>query len=345
MVVDDAGNLYISDQNISMIDKVNSSGQIVAMAGGGEYSPSTTPQAATSVALNNPAGLAVDGAGNLYIADFSNDLVEEVNLAGQLWIVAGGGANMPSATGQPATSAGLGLIQGVEVDGAGNLYIADGQNVGNGDNVVEKVTALGVGLTFPFTDVGSSSLPQTLHLNNIGNTTLTLSSLAATTDFPLQSTGTCTVSATNSQSLATGTNCSVTYLFHPTTGGVLNESATLTDNNLNVSNAQQGLPMTGTGVGGSNPQLTNINPPSGSSGTLVTLTGTNLSGATEVNFGTNQVTPASDSSTTVTANAPSGTGTVNVTVTTPNGVSNAESFTYTGGTPAATPTFSPGTGT
>jgi Chitobiase/beta-hexosaminidase C-terminal domain/IPT/TIG domain/Family of unknown function (DUF6067) len=344
MVVDDAGNLYISDQNISVIDKVNASGQITAIAGGGVNSPSTTPQAATTVALNNPAALAVDGAGNLYIADYSNDLVEQVNLAGQLVVVAGGGVNAPTSTGQPSTSAGLGLIQGIEVDGAGNLYIADGTDVGNGDNVVEKVTALGVGLKFPFTDVGSSSLAQTLHLNNIGNQTLTFSSLSATTDFPLQTSGTCTLSPTSGESLATSANCSVTYLFHPTQGGVLNESATLTDNNLNGSSAQQGLPFTGTGVGGTNPQLTTINPPSGGSGTLVTLTGTNLSGATEVTFGTTQVTPASDSSTTVTANAPSGTGTVNVTVTTSNGTSNAESFTYTG-TPAATPTFSPAAGT
>jgi hypothetical protein len=343
MVVDAAGNLYISDQNISVIDKVNSAGQIVAMAGGGSNSPSTTPQAATSVALNNPAGLAVDGAGNLYIADFSNDLVEQVNLAGQLVIVAGGGGTIPSSTAQASTDAQLGLLQGVEVDGAGNLYIADGQDIGGGDNMVEKVSAVGFPLNFPFTNVGSSSVPQSLHLNNIGNQTLTFSSVSATTDYPLQSTGTCTLTATNGQSLATGANCSLTYLFHPTQGGTLNETATLTDNNLNVANAQQPLSLTGTAVGGTNPQLTGINPPSGSAGTSVTLTGTNLSGATEVTFGSTPVTPTSSTSTTAVATAPSGSGTVNVTVTTPNGTSNSESFTYI--VPAATPTFSPAAGT
>ena len=97
-------------------------------------------------------------------------------------------------------------------------------------------------------------------------------------------------------------------------------------------------------MGGTNPQLTSINPPSGTSGTSVTVTGTNLSGATEMTFGSTPVTPTSSTSTTVTANAPTGSGTVNVTVTTANGTSNAESFTYTG-TTVATPTFSPGAGT
>jgi hypothetical protein len=344
MVMDGSGNFYISDQNISVIEKVNSSGQIVSVAGGGGNAPSTTPQSALTVALNNPAGLAVDGAGDLYIADFSNNLVEQVNVAGQLVVIAGGGGTVPTATPQSSLNAQLGNIQGVEVDGAGNVYIADGQNIGNGDNMVEKVSAAGAPLNFPFTNVGSSSVPQSLKLTNIGNQSLNLASLSAATDYPLQTGGTCTLTPTSGQTLATSTNCSVSYAFHPTTGGVLNETATLTDNNLNATNAHQSLSFTGTGVGGSNPQLTSINPPSGSSGTSVTVTGTNLSGATEMTFGSTPVTPTSSTSTTATAIAPTGSGTVNVTVTTANGTSNAESFTYSS-TPAATPTFSPGAGT
>jgi hypothetical protein len=343
MVMDGSGNLYISDQNIGVIEKMNSAGQIVSVAGGGGSAPSTSPQPALNVAINNPAGLAVDGAGDLYIADYSNNLVEQLNLAGQLVVIAGGGGTIPSATPQSSTSAQLGLIEGVEVDGAGNVYIADGQNIGGGDNMVEKVSAAGAPLNFPYTNVGSSSVPQSLKLTNIGNQSLSLASVSATTDFPLQTTGTCTVTANSGQTLASSSNCSLAYAFHPTGGGVLNEAATLTDNNLNATNAQQALSFTGTGVGGTNPQLTSISPPSGGSGTSVTLTGTNLSGATAVTFGTTPVTPGSSAATTVTATAPAGSGTVSVTVTTPNGTSNGESFTYTS-TPAATPTFSPGAG-
>jgi hypothetical protein len=126
---------------------------------------------------------------------------------------------------------------------------------------------------------------------------------------------------------------------------VLNEAATLTDNNLNATNAQQVLSFTGTGVGGTNPQLASISPSSGASGTSVTVTGTNLSGATAVTFGSIPVTPSSSTSTSATAVAPAGSGTVSVTVTTPNGTSNGESFTYTATTAVAKPTFSPATGT
>jgi len=344
MVMDGSGNFYLSDQNISVIEKVNSSGQIVSMAGGGGNAPSTTPQSALSVALNNPAGLAVDGAGDLYIADFSSGLIEQVNLAGQLVVVAGGGGTVPSATVQSSTTAELGNIQGVEVDGAGNIFIADGQNIGNGNNMVEKVSAISAPLNFPFTNVGSTSVPQSVKVTNIGNQATTFTSVSAATDYPLQSGGTCTMTGSGGQSLASSAACSLKYAFHPTLGGVLNEAANLNDNNLNVANSHQPIAFTGTGVGGTNPQLTSINPPSGASGTSVTVTGTNLSGATTMTFGSTSVTPTSSTSTTVTGNAPSGSGTVNVTVTTANGTSNAESFTYTA-TAAATPTFSPAAGT
>jgi hypothetical protein len=343
MVMDAAGNFYLSDQNISVIDKVSSSGQITTVAGGGSNAPSTSPQSALSVALNNPASLAVDGAGDLYIADFSNNLVERLNTGGQLAVIAGGGSTIPTATPQPSTSAQLGNIQGVEVDGAGNLYIADGQNIGNNNNMVEKVSTTIAPLSFPYTNVGQTSAAQSMNVMDIGNQTLTFNSVSATTDFPLQSGGTCTMTSSSGQTLASGVSCSLKYAFAPTQGGVLNESATLSDNALNVSNATQGIPLTGTGIG-LTPQLTAISPSTGGSGTSVTVTGTNLSGATEMNFGSSSVTPTSSTSTSVTAIAPAGSGTVTVTVTTTGGTSNGESFTYTS-SPAATPTFSPAAGT
>ena len=187
-------------------------------------------------------------------------------------------------------------------------------------------------------------MPQSVKLTNIGNQSATFASVSAATDYPLQSGGTCTMTGSSGQSLASSSTCSLSYAFHPSHGGVLNEAATLNDNNLNVANSHQPIAFTGTGVGGTNPELTSINPPSGASGTSVTVTGTNLSGATAMTFGSTPVTPTSSSSTTATATAPSGSGTVTVTVTTANGTSNGESFTYTSN-PAATPTFSPAAGT
>jgi len=85
------------------------------------------------------------------------------------------------------------------------------------------------------------------------------------------------------------------------------------------------------------PAVTNVSPDSGPAGTSVTITGTNLSGATAVDFGTTSASFSVTNSTTIAATTPAGNGTVDVTVTTPQGTSatsSADRFTY----PAATPT-------
>ncbi len=296
MVFDAAGNFYLSDQNISKIEKINTSGQIYSIAGGGSNSPSDTPQAALTVGLNNPAGLAVDGAGDLYIADFSNDLIEQINVAGELVVVAGGGSVVPTSAVQSSLTAALGNIQGVEVDGAGNIFIADGQNIGNGDNMVEKVTTVGAPLNFPYTNVGSKSVPQSLTLTDIGNTSLVMSSASSPTDYPQQSGGSCTVTAQNGQTLTTSTSCTIEYAFDPTTNGVLNEAATLTDNNLNVANSTQQLSFTGTGIGGTTVATPTFSPAGGAyvSGQTVTI-GDSTSGAS-IYYTTNGSTPTTSSS-------------------------------------------------
>jgi Chitobiase/beta-hexosaminidase C-terminal domain/IPT/TIG domain/Domain of unknown function (DUF4091)/Family of unknown function (DUF6067) len=295
MVIDGSGNLYISDQNIGIIEKVTSSGQIAWFAGGGGTAPSSTPQPALNAQISNPASLAVDGAGDLYIADYSNQLVEQVNLAGQLVVVAGGGVTIPNAIPESSTSAQLGLIEGVEVDGAGNLYIADGQNIGNGNNMIEKVGVLGALLTFPYTNVGSSGVPQSLKLTNIGNQSLSIANVSAATDFPLQTTGNCTVTANNGQSLASGANCTLTYVFDPTTGGVLNEAATLTDNNLNVPNAQQLLAFTGTGVGSNTVATPTFSPAAGSYDRSQMVAISSATSGTTIYYTTNGKTPTTSS--------------------------------------------------
>ena len=70
-------------------------------------------------------GVAVDGSGNLYIADYDNDRVRKVDASGTITTVAGTGTAGFSGDGGPATSAQLNAPYGVAVDGSGNLYIAD----------------------------------------------------------------------------------------------------------------------------------------------------------------------------------------------------------------------------
>jgi hypothetical protein len=345
MVFDASGNFYLSDQNISMIEKINTSGQIYSFAGGGSNAPATTPQAALTVALNNPAGLAVDGAGDLYIADFSNGFIEQVNVAGELVLVAGDGGTVPSSTVESSLSASLGNIEGVEVDGAGNIFIADGQNIGNGDNMVEKVSTVAAPLNFPYTDLGSESVPQSLTLANIGNTSLTLSSVSATTDYPLQSTGTCTVTAHSGQTLTTSSSCSVAYLFDPTTGGVLDETATLTDNNLNVANSTQPLSFTGTAIGGTTVATPTFSPAGGAyvSGQTVTI-GDSTTGAS-IYYTTNGSTPTTSSTLYSSAVSVSANETLEA-LAAKSGDTNSSvaSAVYVINATVATPTFSPAAG-
>ena len=122
--MDKSDNVYISDFNNNVIEEV-SAGMLTVIAGGGGSTPTTSPQMATSVSLNNPFGVAVDNSGNVYLADSSHQLIEEVR-GGNLTVIAGGGVTAPSTSPQPAISVNLSDAFGVAVDSSGNVYIADG---------------------------------------------------------------------------------------------------------------------------------------------------------------------------------------------------------------------------
>ena len=129
--MDAAGNLYIADSGNNSIRKVAPNGTITTVAGNGTQGYSGDGGPATSAELNYPYGVAVDAAGNLYIADTSNYRVRKVTPDGTITTVAGNGTEGYSGDGGPATSAGLGMPQGVAVDAAGNLYIADWTTIGS----------------------------------------------------------------------------------------------------------------------------------------------------------------------------------------------------------------------
>src|SRR5207248_1915767 len=83
---------------------------------------------ATSARLFGPKSLAIDAAGNLFIADAGNNRIRRVDAASGIIITVAGNGNFKfSGDGGPATSAGL-IPSGVEIDGAGNLFIADLEN-------------------------------------------------------------------------------------------------------------------------------------------------------------------------------------------------------------------------
>ena len=123
---DAAGNLYISDSYNNRIRKIDISGIITTVAGIGSYGLSGDGGQATNAQLSAPVGITFDSAGNLYIADQSNNAIRMVNTIGIISTIAGGsGSNVFNGDGGLATNAGLGGPMGVAFDGLGNLYIAD----------------------------------------------------------------------------------------------------------------------------------------------------------------------------------------------------------------------------
>ena len=127
VAVDSAGNVYIADTDNVRIRKVDSTGTITTIAGTGESGFSGDGGPAIQAALNYPRGVAVDGAGNVYIADIGNHRIRKVDSAGVISTVAGSGSFV--GDGGPATAARLNRPSGVAVDSAGNVYIADSWNV------------------------------------------------------------------------------------------------------------------------------------------------------------------------------------------------------------------------
>ena len=128
VAVDSAGNVYIGDAGNQRIRKVDSTGTITTIAGTGEYGFSGDGGPAAAARLAFPHSVAVDGAGNLYIADTGNRRIRKVDSTGTITTIAGTGEVGFSGDGGPAVEAELRNPYGVAVDSAGNVYIADTRN-------------------------------------------------------------------------------------------------------------------------------------------------------------------------------------------------------------------------
>ena len=150
LAVDAAGSVLIADDGNSRVrlvaeksgtfyGRAMTAGDIYTVAGDGTQGFSGDRGPATTAELNNPTGAAVDAAGNVLIADFGNNRVRLVAVksgtfygqamtAGHIYTVAGDGTQGFSGDGGPATTAELSVPEGVAVDTAGNLLIADTDN-------------------------------------------------------------------------------------------------------------------------------------------------------------------------------------------------------------------------
>jgi len=128
LALDDKGDLYISDIGTHRILKLNRLGRLIVVAGTGEGGFSGDGGPATKAQLNAPHDLAFDAEGNLLIADTFNHRIRRIDRQGVITTVVGDGKAPYTGYGAPAPKDTLNNPQGVAVDLAGNILIADTYN-------------------------------------------------------------------------------------------------------------------------------------------------------------------------------------------------------------------------
>jgi sugar lactone lactonase YvrE len=159
IAVDTGGNIYVADNGNSRIRRISPDGIITTIAGNGTFGFSGDGGPATSAELSSVAGLAVDVAGNLWIADSAANRIRRVTPDGNIATVAGTGDCGFSGDGGPAAAAQLCGPAGIAADAAGNLFIADLIN-----NRIRQVTPDGT-----ITTVASQFEPTNVAVDQTGN--------------------------------------------------------------------------------------------------------------------------------------------------------------------------------
>jgi trimeric autotransporter adhesin len=142
LATDSSGNLYISDTYNYRIRRVSLDGLISTFAGGNNQSMAGDGDGGPAIKASiYPQAIAIDGTGNVYIADNLHFAIRKITPEGVITTVAGSGAKGTSGDGGPATQAQFTLIWGVAVDAEGDIYISD---LGNPPRIREVSAATGI---------------------------------------------------------------------------------------------------------------------------------------------------------------------------------------------------------
>jgi uncharacterized protein (TIGR03437 family) len=127
IAADAAGNVYVADPPANVVRRIGTDGNITIFAGNGNQGYGGDNGPAASAQLNAPTGLAIDSAGNLYIADYANHVIRKV-VNGTITTIAGTGTAGFSGDGVPATQSALNFPSALALDSSANVYIADSGN-------------------------------------------------------------------------------------------------------------------------------------------------------------------------------------------------------------------------
>jgi len=239
IAVDASGNVYIADTGNNVVRKITA-GTISTIAGTGTPGNSGDGGAATSAALNGPTQIAVDAAGDVYVACRGSHSVRLISAAGLISTVAGTGVSGYTGNGGLANAAALSSPSGVAVDQLANIFVGD-----TGNNVVREVAQTTSTLSFAATDPGKTTASQVVTVTNFGNLPLTLTGLSLPAGFIQKTSGGVDCSA--STTLVAGGECLLSIAFSPTGSGSFTGNLTLTDNALGATGATQSISLSGTG--------------------------------------------------------------------------------------------------
>lgn len=155
VAVDSNGNVYVADQGNHLIRKIDSNGVVTTLAGrAGVVGSSDGP--AKDATFNLPTGVAVDAAGNVYVADSGNHVIRKISEGGVVTTLAGSAGVTGSGDGT-GIAADFNTPFGVAVDASGNVYVAD-----YGNHLIRKINSAGLVTTLAGTGVvGSANGPAT----------------------------------------------------------------------------------------------------------------------------------------------------------------------------------------
>jgi hypothetical protein len=245
VAVDGSGNVYIGDSYYDPSVRADKGQVLKETLAAGSYTQSVVANAASN-GLIGPWAVAVDGSGNVYITDGYADPFSGMNSSRVLKETPSAGGYTQSLVANAANN-GLNDPTGVGVDSGGNVYFADFT-----DNEVLKEDfadppTLNVGAT-------GTAKPTAATVINDGNASLIFSVPAAgdnpnvSANFAWDPSSTCrqtTASSSAAYEIAAGARCTMVFDFEPTSGGTSSGVAELTDNNLNVTGAVQGIQLIG----------------------------------------------------------------------------------------------------
>ena len=315
LAVDNAGNFYISNIDNNYVRRVDGTETVIVIAGtwesgyGGRGSPAVKAQ------LNYPAGVAVDKAGNLYIADTGNHRILQIDSTGAISTIAGTGKPGYGGDGGPAAEAQLASPYAVAVDSSGNLYIADFGNYRI--RVLTRASSLSPPTNLTVTVVSYNGIDLSWQDNSDNESGFRVQRRVDGSDDWVEI-GTTAANATMFSD--TGLEPTTTYHYRVRAFNIIQSSAFSNQVQVRTVEVQP-------------PTLTRFSPTRGPVSTRVTLTGTHLFEATAVRFnGIDAARFEVVSGTSIEGVVPRGATSGPISVVTPGGTAvSAEPFTVTTG--------------